>query len=89
MKNFWHTYAIPSVVHPGKMDKDHFYKLIEISGIHSQKIIHALEDYCVNGNDRKDACAKHNVSQGYFSICLKRFQLLNKSVIELLPHYMK
>ncbi|CAD6074472.1 TPA: PapB/FocB family fimbrial expression transcriptional regulator [Escherichia coli] len=80
MKCFWHIY-------PGRMSKEHFYGLIEISGIHSQRMIGALEDYCVNGEERKEVCAKHNVSQGYFSVCLKKFQMVNKTVAGLLPHY--
>ncbi|EPB2700667.1 PapB/FocB family fimbrial expression transcriptional regulator [Escherichia coli] len=90
MKRFWSTYvSSSSVILPGKMDKELFHKLIGISGIHSQKVVLALKDYCVNGYDRKQACDRNNVSYSYFSVSLKRLQLLNKSVIDIIPYYMR
>ncbi|EOT6108852.1 PapB/FocB family fimbrial expression transcriptional regulator, partial [Escherichia coli] len=38
---------------PGKMPEDFFEILIELSAIHSQKIINALRDYLVSGDTRK------------------------------------
>ena len=73
----------------GGISELHFNKLKRISAIHSQKVLDALEDYCVHGNDRKSACEKFNVSQGYFSICLRKMQRLHADIIDIMPHYIR
>ncbi len=74
---------------PGCLSGEHFCKLISVSTIHSDKVIMALEDFCVYGHDRKSVCARHNVSQGYFSISLRKLQKLNQAVADMLPFYIK
>ncbi|HBN0639570.1 TPA: transcriptional regulator [Escherichia coli] len=71
----------------GCISEEHFNKLKEISSIHSKKVLLALEDYCVCGSNRKSACAKFNVSQGYFSICLRRLQQLHANIMDIIPYY--
>lgn len=74
---------------PGKMNDIQFLLLVEISSIHSEKVIHALGDYLVRGYSRKEACSRHNVSLSYFSGSLKRLKKINKAVSWLAPFYMK
>lgn len=89
MKHFWHTSLHRRRrLTPGKMSGEHFNKLMNISTIHSEKVILALEDYCVRGSDRRTACNKFNVSQGYFSICLKKLQRLDQNVADIIQHYL-
>ncbi|EFH2540535.1 transcriptional regulator, partial [Escherichia coli] len=43
---------------PGKMSEMHFWLLVEISPIHSEKIILALKDFLVMGYTRKEVCER-------------------------------
>lgn len=72
---------------PGKMPDDQFWLLAEISPLHSEKVISALRDFLVGGYTRKDACERHDVSQGYFSSALRRFQSTHYIVNKLVPFY--
>ncbi|HHT0305679.1 TPA: adhesin biosynthesis transcription regulatory family protein [Raoultella planticola] len=72
---------------PGKMSEHHFWLLIEISPLHSEKVINALRDFLVLGYTRREACERHDVSQGYFSGALGRFQRVNQTVTRLVPFY--
>ncbi|EHR8284211.1 transcriptional regulator [Escherichia coli] len=74
---------------PGKVSEKHFNKLIEISAIHSEKVILALKDYYVVGANRKCACSRHNVSQGYFSISVRKLQKLNEMIVDIIQFYIK
>ncbi|EEZ4481730.1 adhesin biosynthesis transcription regulatory family protein [Escherichia marmotae] len=74
---------------PGKMSELHFWLLIEISPIHSEKIILALKDFLVMGYSRKEVCERHNISSGYFSGALGRFQRVNATVAQLMPFYIQ
>lgn len=88
LKHFWRlSVRHKSQITAGSLSGEHFRKLIDISTIHSDKVIQALEDYCVNGYDRKSACDKYKVSQGYFSISLRKLQKLNDSIAELITYY--
>ena len=90
MKHFWHTnLRRKTQLTPGCMTEEHFNKLMNISTIHSEKVLLALEDYCVRGSDRKSACERFNVSQGYFSICLRKLQRLNLNVADMVRFYIK
>lgn len=71
----------------GQVPQDHFRMLINISNIHSSKVILALEDFLVRGLTRQDACEKHHVAQGYFSISLRRLQELSAQVVLMYPYY--
>ncbi|HBC5825667.1 TPA: adhesin biosynthesis transcription regulatory family protein [Escherichia coli] len=72
---------------PGKVDGIQFLLLVEISSIHSEKVIQALGDYLVYGYSRKEACDRHSVSLSYFSITLKRLRKINQAVYLLAPFY--
>lgn len=74
---------------PGKMSESHFWLLIEISPIHSEKIILALKDFLVMGYSRREVCERHKISSGYFSGAIGRFQRVNAAVIQLIPFYIQ
>ncbi|MFO6428140.1 PapB/FocB family fimbrial expression transcriptional regulator [Escherichia coli] len=61
------------------MSELHFWLLIEISPIHSEKIILALKDFSIMGYSRKEVCERHNISSGYFSGGSEGFSVLCKS----------
>ncbi|ENY3616570.1 adhesin biosynthesis transcription regulatory family protein [Escherichia coli O8:H49] len=72
---------------PGKMPEEQFWLLVDISPIHSEKVINALMDFMVRGYTRKMACEKHGVSQGYFSGAFDRFWRAHQTVKRLMPFY--
>ncbi|HDQ7021239.1 TPA: transcriptional regulator [Escherichia coli] len=72
---------------PGNMDDIQFLLLVEISSIHSDKVIQSLKDYLVYGYSRKEACERHHVSLSYFSSALKRLKRINQAVSWLVPYY--
>ncbi|EFA3982872.1 adhesin biosynthesis transcription regulatory family protein [Escherichia coli] len=74
---------------PGKMSERQFWLLAEISPVHSEKVLNALRDFLVLGYTRREACERHEVSQGYFSGALRRFQMINQAVIKLIPFYIQ
>nr|WP_218071432.1 adhesin biosynthesis transcription regulatory family protein [Escherichia coli] len=69
------------------MSESQYWLLVEISSIHSEKVIDALKEYMVFGGCRKDICKRHGVSQSYFSYSLKRFQHTHQTVCRLVPFY--
>ncbi|EEJ8283280.1 adhesin biosynthesis transcription regulatory family protein [Salmonella enterica] len=73
---------------PGKISEHHFWLLAEISPVHSEKVINALRDFLVFGYTRKESCERHNVSPGYFSRALGRFQRISQTVYRLIPFYL-
>ena len=75
------------VVLPGKMSENHFWLLIEVSPVHSEKVINALKDFLVLGYTRREACERHEVSQGDFSGALGRIQHTHQMVNRLVPFY--
>ncbi|EDZ5239803.1 transcriptional regulator [Salmonella enterica] len=72
---------------PGEMPEIHFWLLLEVSPIHSEKVIQSLKDHLVLGYTRVEACERHHVSPGYFSGALKRLQRVNQTVSRLMPYY--
>lgn len=70
-----------------EVSERHFWLLIEISGMHSEKVINALREHLVMGYTRREACEQHGVSQGYLSGALVRIQHLSQTVNNLLPYY--
>ncbi len=74
-------------LNPGKMPEDCFEILIELSAIHSQKIINALRDYLVSGDTRKVSCERHGANISYFSIALGRLFRVSQLVSQLAPYY--
>ncbi|HCU0389675.1 TPA: transcriptional regulator [Escherichia coli] len=72
----------------GQLDETKFWLLIELSTIHSDKIIYALRDYLVCGETRKVVCDKYSVSNGYLSTSLSRIHRVNYIVTQLMPYYL-
>ncbi len=72
---------------PGKMSESQFWLLAEISPVHSEKVLNALRDFLVLGYTRREACERHEVSQGYFSGALGRIQRTHQTVNRLVPFY--
>ncbi|EGJ9169300.1 transcriptional regulator [Escherichia coli] len=72
---------------PGCVSEKHFLLLIEISGMHSKKVINALREHLVTGRSRKDVCEKYNVSQGYLSGALIRIQRLSQLISSMIFYY--
>ncbi len=73
---------------PGQVHEIHFWLLVEISPVYSDKVIQALRDFLVLGFTRKESCERHNVSLGYLSTTLGRIQRISKSVSQMMPYYM-
>ncbi|MEL8365119.1 PbsX family transcriptional regulator [Escherichia coli] len=65
---------------------EHFWLLIELSGVRSEKIIMSLKDYLVDGFSKKEACEKNGVSLSYFSVTLKKLSYIN-NISALLSEY--
>lgn len=72
---------------PGNVSEEHFYKLLAISNIHSEKMARALEAFFVHGLPRREACEKFNVAQGNFSIKQRYLQWLSEAIIGIYPYY--
>lgn len=73
----------------GSMSVEHFRYLIELSSINSPKVLCALEDFFVHGMTRKEACDKHKVAQGYFSISVRKLIKVNNTVSHLVRYYVR
>lgn len=71
----------------GKVSENQFWLLMEISPIHSKKVINALRDLLVFGYSKREVCERYDVSQGYLSSTLRRIQKLNYTVSKLAPFY--
>lgn len=74
-------------LYPGRVHMMHFQLLIELSSIHSQKAIDALESFLVKGCSRKDIYEWYGISPGYFSILLKKIKHVDFTVSQLVPYY--
>ncbi|ENP3038029.1 transcriptional regulator [Salmonella enterica] len=74
---------------PGNMPETMFWSLTEISSIHSKKVILALRDHLVLGQERKNVCAIYSVNKGYFCTSLMRLYRIHRIVSELIPYYHK
>lgn len=75
------------VLMPAEVPEEQFWLLIEISSIHSERIIQALKDYLVSGYSRKAVCERYGVNNGYFSTSLGRLHRINQMVWRLAPYY--
>lgn len=69
------------------LSEEQFWMLIEISPLHSKKVICALRDFLVFGYTRREVCCKFNVSLSYFSIALGRISHINHVVSSLAMYY--
>lgn len=72
---------------PASLSSEHFWMLIDISPVYSEKVIRALRDFLVMGREKRDICESHNVSSSYFSVTLGRVSRVNNIVSELIPYY--
>ncbi|EEY5917433.1 adhesin biosynthesis transcription regulatory family protein [Escherichia coli] len=66
------------VICPGKLDEEHFWLLVEISSIHSEKVIKAMKAHLVHGMPRKSVCDEYNVNNGYLSTSLARLNYIHR-----------
>ncbi|ECV2308242.1 transcriptional regulator [Salmonella enterica subsp. enterica serovar Javiana] len=80
-------YRTPGALRCGEVHPEQFRLLIALSGVHSTRVIMALEDYLVHGVVRKRACEKHGVSTSYMSVVLGKLQQLSRGVAMLAPWY--
>lgn len=74
---------------PGEMPEELFWLLVEISPIHSEKIIGALYDFLVIGLSRKEIYRRQKISPGHFSSALGKFQRTSFVVNQLSQYYKK
>ncbi|WP_396013842.1 PapB/FocB family fimbrial expression transcriptional regulator [Escherichia coli] len=71
---------------PGSFTDEHFCLLIEISPIHSEKIIQGLRDYLVLGMPETEICNRRSIAEGYFRRALTRLTQV-QCVVKLLVEY--
>ncbi|EMP3814330.1 transcriptional regulator [Escherichia coli] len=71
------------------LSEEHFWMLVDISPLHSEKVICALRDFLVFGYTRREVCDRYNVSLSYFSIALGRISHVNYVVLSLVSYYDK
>ncbi|XEG90411.1 adhesin biosynthesis transcription regulatory family protein [Edwardsiella tarda] len=69
---------------PGAMTEGRFWLLIEISSIHSEKVITALNEHLVLGYSRREVCERNNGSAGYLSLSLAKLIRIESAVALLL-----
>lgn len=72
---------------PGTMTEGCFWLLVEISSIHSEKVITALHDHLVLGYARRDVCEKYRVSAGYLSLSITRLLRIEAVAASLSTYY--
>ncbi|ENY3616482.1 PapB/FocB family fimbrial expression transcriptional regulator [Escherichia coli O8:H49] len=75
------------VLLPGNVPEEQFWLLIDISPIHSEKVIIALLDYFVRGKSRKDICELHHINNGYLSTSIARLNQINYIAKQLASYY--
>lgn len=68
------------------LSEEQFWMLIEISPLHSEKVIRALRDFLVFGYSRREVCETYKVSRSYFSVSLGRVSHVD-NVVSLLALY--
>lgn len=71
---------------PGVMTEGRFLLLIEISSIHSEKVIAALKEHLVLGYTRREVCERNNVSAGYLSLSLTKLLRIENAATSLSTH---
>lgn len=72
---------------PGAVSEEQFWLLVDISPIHSEKIILALKDHFVSGYSRKVVCERHGMSGGYLSTSVNRLNFISRNVHKLAGYY--
>lgn len=68
------------------ISNEHFWLLIELSGIRSDKVIISLRDHLVDGFTKREACERNDVALSYFSISLKKISYIH-NISALLSEY--
>lgn len=68
------------------ISNEHFWLLIELSGIRSEKIIISLKEYLVDGFSKREVCERHDVSLSYFSLSLKKLSHIH-NIASLISEY--
>ena len=68
-------------------NKEQFWLLIELSPIHSEKIILALHDHLVLGESRKVVCEFYSINSGYFSASIAKFMRIHQLCAQLSLYY--
>ncbi|MCO0492611.1 adhesin biosynthesis transcription regulatory family protein [Escherichia coli] len=68
------------------ISNEHFWLLIELSGIRSDKSIMSLREHLVDGFTKREVCERNDVSLSYFSISLKKISHIH-NVCALLSEY--
>ncbi|EKF5367816.1 PbsX family transcriptional regulator, partial [Escherichia coli] len=68
------------------ISNEHFWLLIELSGIRSDKIIMSLREHLVDGFSKREVCERNGVSLSYFSISLKKISHIH-NVCALISKY--
>ncbi|WP_103686577.1 type 4b pilus CFA/III transcriptional regulator CofR, partial [Escherichia coli] len=68
---------------PGTIDEEHFWLLMEILPIHSEKVICAMREHLVSGVSRKEVCQKYSVNNGYLSISISRLNYAHQIVMNM------
>lgn len=71
----------------GKVHKEHFKLLVEVSNIRSAKVIYALEGYLVNGITIKNVCEIYGVTSSYFNMALRRMQEISHCIACMVRYY--
>ena len=69
------------------LSNEQFDLLMELSSIHSPKVILAMRDHLVKGDLRKVVCERYNVNAGYLSVCVGRLLRIEKVVSRLVRFY--
>lgn len=65
----------------------HFWLLVGISSMHSDRAINALFDFLVKGKSRKEACLEYGVNSGHFNIGLNRLQYISHAAAKMAEYY--
>jgi hypothetical protein len=71
----------------GHVRDAHFWLLVGISSMHSDRAINALFDFLVKGKPRKEACLEYGVNSGHFSIGLNRLQHISHAAAKMAEYY--
>ncbi|MBW5840170.1 PapB/FocB family fimbrial expression transcriptional regulator [Yersinia enterocolitica] len=77
----------PFIGRDGGLSDKQFDLLVEISSIHSRKVILAMRDHLVLGDSRKVVCEKYGVNAGYLSVCIGRLFRVERHVSKLARFY--
>ncbi|HBA7447897.1 PapB/FocB family fimbrial expression transcriptional regulator [Escherichia coli] len=77
----------PFIRGDGSISGEQFDLLVELSSIHSRKVILAMRDHLVLGDSRKVVCERYGVNAGYLSVCIGRLLRVESSVSKLVRFY--